>query len=361
MKLIHCADIHLDSKLRTNLTSSQARERRNELLLTFERMVSYGKENGVDAILIAGDLFDTGSVTVKTRTAVASAITENPEIEFYYLKGNHDTDNFLSAWEELPENLHLFSEEWKSYQLGEVTISGVELSTENTNIIYDGLVLDPNHLNLVMMHGQEATYQGRDKTEIIQIPELKNKYIDYLALGHIHSYTMEAIDARGKYCYSGCLEGRGYDECGEKGFVMLDIIDGKIETEFVPFAKRLIHEVEIDISDLHNSKLIDQKMEQELSKISNEDMVKVILKGKVSVYAERDLYYLETKHKESFYGFKLEDDLVRLQLNPKDYEKDASLKGEFIRLLMSKELDEEKESAIIELGLKALAGEEVDR
>jgi DNA repair exonuclease SbcCD nuclease subunit len=117
MKIIHCADIHLDSKLRANLTPGQARERRNEILLTFERMIAYGKEKGIQAVLIAGDLFDTGSVTVKTRNTVAACITENPSIEFYYLKGNHDVDNFISIWEELPKNLHLFSNQWKSYEL----------------------------------------------------------------------------------------------------------------------------------------------------------------------------------------------------------------------------------------------------
>ncbi len=72
---------------------------------------------------------------------------------------------------------------------------------------------------------------------------LRGKYIDYLALGHIHSYKKERLDDRGVYCYSGCLEGRGFDECGEKGFVLLDITEGKIHTEFVPIAKRMLHEV----------------------------------------------------------------------------------------------------------------------
>ena len=33
----------------------------------------------------------------------------------------------------------------------------------------------------------------------------------------IHKYKKEKLDNRGVYCYSGCLEGRGFDECGEKG------------------------------------------------------------------------------------------------------------------------------------------------
>jgi len=361
MKIIHCADVHLDSKLRTNLTNEQARERRNELLITFEKMIAYAVEQDVKAILIAGDLFDTGNVTVKTRNAVASAITENPRIDFYYLFGNHDADNFILSWEELPKNLHLFSEKWITYELETFTISGIEIGEENKNTMYESLVLNPEKQNIVMLHGQEATYQGKDKTEIIQIPALANKFIDYLALGHIHSYKIGDIDHRGAYCYSGCLEGRGYDECGEKGFVLLNIENGSITPSFIPFAKRNIHEVKIDISGLETTSKIDQKISKEVSLIPSKDMLKVVLTGKVSITSERDLSYLETKYKESFYSFKIEDDLVRLQLNPKDYEKDASLKGEFIRLLMGKHFSDEQESAIIELGLKALAGEEVDK
>ena len=43
MKIIHCSDLHLDSKMETNLDKERARERKNEILLTFERMVQYAK------------------------------------------------------------------------------------------------------------------------------------------------------------------------------------------------------------------------------------------------------------------------------------------------------------------------------
>ena len=45
MKFIHCADIHLDSKMETNLSSQKAKERKKEILNTFERMVAYAVEN----------------------------------------------------------------------------------------------------------------------------------------------------------------------------------------------------------------------------------------------------------------------------------------------------------------------------
>ena len=131
MKIIHCADLHLDSKMTANLTKEQARERRKEMLRTFTRMVEYAVKNNVRVILIAGDLFDTRNVSAMARNTVRDMICTHPEIDFLYLRGNHDSDNFLSKMEELPENLFLFDEEWTSYRYGNIVISGLELSEEN--------------------------------------------------------------------------------------------------------------------------------------------------------------------------------------------------------------------------------------
>ena len=74
MKIIHCADLHLDSKMETNLSAVQAAERKREILNTFERMVEYADAHGVTAIIIAGDLFDTARVTNLTKTRVLNTI-----------------------------------------------------------------------------------------------------------------------------------------------------------------------------------------------------------------------------------------------------------------------------------------------
>ena len=49
------------------------------------------------------------------------------------------------------------------------------------------------------------------------------------AIFEISSYSTGEIDERGKYAYSGCLEGRGFDETGDKGFVLIDVNDKKAE------------------------------------------------------------------------------------------------------------------------------------
>ena len=56
MKIIHTADIHLDSKMESNLPAAASKKRRSELLLSFIEMVDYAIKNEVTAIIIAGDL-----------------------------------------------------------------------------------------------------------------------------------------------------------------------------------------------------------------------------------------------------------------------------------------------------------------
>lgn len=359
MKIIHCSDLHLDSKMETNLNKEKARERKNEILLTFEKMVDFAKKNGVKVIIIAGDMFDKKNISVKAKKIVKNQIILNPEIDFLYLKGNHDEINFIEEEEEIPSNLKLFNKkEWVTYKYGDIVITGIEIGKQNNYNIYNSLILEKNDINIVVMHGQESQNDVKDKTEIINLKELKNKNIDYLALGHIHTFKQEKLDNRGIYCYSGCLEGRGFDECGEKGFVLLDIEDKQIKTQFIPIAKRTLHEINIDITGVTENYDIEQKIEEETNKISKDDLIKIVLKGKVEAGTTRDIDYLKKKYEDRFYCVKIYDETT-LNIDYMKHQNDASLKGEFIRLVLEQDLTDEEKGKIINTGIKALLGEEV--
>jgi DNA repair exonuclease SbcCD nuclease subunit len=369
MKIIHCADLHLDSKLTANLSKEKARERRAELLQTFIDMVEYAKKNNVSAVIIAGDLFDVRNISVTARNTVYSAILNHKDIDFYYLKGNHDADSFLGMLEEIPQNLKLFSENWTSYTLSEngcadVVITGAELSTKNANTIYSSLVLDNDKINIVILHGQESSYSSKDKAEVININALRNKGIDYLALGHIHSYKEEKLDNRGVFCYSGCLEGRGFDECGQCGFVLLETDSGnkKLERTFVPFAKRNLYTVNIDISGCKNSMEILNRVKSKLDMAGygSESLLKLVLCGQVDVECEKNTDFIRKQFEDMYYFVKVYDETV-FEVDYSAFALDASLKGEFIRTVLSEEnLSDEKKAEVIRYGIQALAGEEMD-
>ena len=360
MKLLHCADLHLDSALGANLDSEKKKQRKSELLETFVRMAEYASEHGAKVCLIAGDLFDGRYVTKRTQNMVKETILRFSAMDFLYLKGNHDAENFLEVWEDRPSNLKLFGTDWSYYRYGDVVIAGAEFSDGNAGRLYDSLLLNRNDCNIVLLHGQTEKYRSAEKAETVSLGALKNKNIDYLALGHIHSYRCEPLDARGVYCYCGCPEGRGFDECGEKGFVWLEIEEKTVSHRFVPFAFRTIHEVPVDISGAETTFSVEQRIRDVIAELPVKDLVKVALTGKVSLSAERDLQYLTGRFEKQFFAFKMVDREVGIAIRPEEYENDISLRGEFIRLVMQGNYTEEEKRMLLELGIRALEGEEVE-
>lgn len=365
MKLIHCADLHLDSRMSANLDKEKAKERKGEILHTFERMVAYAAQNGVAAILIAGDMFDTRNISATVRNTVLYQIGGHPEIRFYYLRGNHDSDNFLSGLEEMPDNLKLFGAAWTTYGEadGRVAISGIELSAENAGAAYASLTLDARKCNIVMLHGQESEGAARDKAASIDLKALRNRGIDYLALGHVHAYKREKLDARGIYCYSGCLEGRGFDECGRHGFVLLDVDEetGRCAQEFIPFAQRELYTVDVDVTGCRTTVEMSAKADQALGEAGcgADSLVKIVLRGMLDVACEKDVQYLQAGLNSRFYYGKIYDETT-LRIDIEDYRYDESLKGEYVRQVMADNaLSDEDKKRIIRYGLQALAGEEV--
>ena len=208
MKIIHTADLHLESKMGVNLAKQQSEKRRNELLFTFEKLAFEAESKGIKVIIIAGDMFDTKSLTKKSKEYILNIFKNHQDIDFIYTSGNHDENNFFFDLEELPENFKTFNDEWKTYSYEDVEITGINYNEKTDMIMYDTLNLDKSKKNIVVLHGQVSTYK---QTGCININQLMDKGIDYLALGHIHSYKKDRIDERGIWAYSGCLEARGFD------------------------------------------------------------------------------------------------------------------------------------------------------
>lgn len=362
MKIIHCSDLHLDSRMETNLDGEKARQRREELFASYEGMVNYAEEEGVRAILIAGDMFDRAHLRRVVRNRVLEPMEAHPDIDFFYLRGNHDNSDFLAGLEEeeIPSNLKTFTDKgWRSYEYGDLVITGAELSAENVRSMPARLALDPGKTNVLMLHGQTQDYLGHSPAEEVLLPAYRGKGIDYLALGHIHSYRQERLDERGVYCYSGCLEGRGFDECGPKGFVLIDLSNGKLTSEFIPFAKRQLHEVFVELAPEDSMLQVMSKSDKALRNISEKDLVKLVFTGYISMDLELDTDRVLRRFVSRFFFIKAVDQ-TRTQIDFDAYLNDRTIKGEFVRLMQDSGLSDEDKERVTRLGMKALIGEELE-
>lgn len=350
LKIIHCADIHLGSKINTTMAAI-SKAIKTDVRNSFMRMCEYARGEDIHIILLSGDVFDSDVPLKKDKDNFYQTIRNYSDIDFLYLKGNHDLN---TNYDDIPKNLKCFNDTWTKYAYDNVVIAGLEMTGSNESSLYTSLNLNENNLNIVMLHGMVSDTVGLNN---IKLSLLKNKNIDYLALGHVHTYKEYKIDSRGAACYAGCLEGRGFDETGPKGFIVLDITN-KINYDFHPFSLRVIHDEEIDISSSKTVNDVINIINQRL-KPNDNDIYKLTLKGEVS--PELDLTEMDIiSYYQNVYFMKVYLDTTII-IDYAKYENDISLKGEFVRTILNDlKLDDKQKKEIISLGLKVLDGREVD-
>lgn len=350
MKIIHAADLHLGSRLVSKFPANITEQRRAEVRNAFKRLVEYAEQNGVTAILLAGDVFDSDRPFKKDKELFYAVIAAHPQLQFYYLRGNHDVD---TAADVACDNLHCFGTQWQSYQLDGVVISGLEMNGHNATALYSSLHLASDAVNLVMLHGEVSDGVGNGK---INLKKFAGKNIDYLALGHIHKPSDGRVDERGIYVYPGCLEGRGFDEMGEHGFVLLTIERGKVRHEFVPFASRTIIEQTVDITGCANAYAASQRVTAQVG-FERRNLYRINLTGEIDFDAEDLAKEVQEYLPNACYFVDVKDQTKR-RIDLADYAKDLSLRGEFVRTVMADvALNEAERQRIIAYGLRALSGE----
>ena len=396
MKIIHTADTHFNSVydklaryysgsgLAKNTAKEIVKTRNAELLSTFKRMVDWAIDEKVNAIIVAGDIVDNTKEYASGRDVIYSCIESHPEITFFMLGGNHDTDNLFQSiikkYGELPDNLVTFGSEWSSYTLTEetsngileVVVTGAEFTSDNPGSLVKTLSLDHSKFNIVTLHGQVLpSVSEAAKPYIIPINEYSSRGIDYMALGHIHKREVGRLDSRGIYSYSGCLEGRGFDESGPKGFNLLTITATenlpKMELDFIQFAKRAIHLVYTDVTGCDTSDAALAKITWKLDEdcegipVLSEDIVRVILTGEVDMETMLDIAYIQQSLEDDYFYLEVVDD-TRPFIDYDSFAHDMTLKGEFIRKVRADEesglLSEDEAADIISMGIKLLFGEE---
>ena len=406
VKLIHTADLHLDSAFRSRFTKEEAENRRQKQLMAWKELLAFAVEKKVQGILIAGDLFDSPVVSHGTMDFFLSTISEHPEISFFYLRGNHDTENTFRYQENLPKNLFLFSERGKKYRLNDrLLLAGVEYGTkdisfgENEGATQGAgqaaeqgigqenahgaealskseseseeeskfLKLKEEDCNILLLHG--ALYQGTPKGEAVQgeegifLKNLEKLPLSYIALGHIHKGGEGKLNNGALWAYPGCLQGRGFDEEGERGFLYLKVEEEKkeIRKEFIPIKQGEFRILEIELLEDEGTLVCLKKIEAEMEKagISKEDSLRIILKGKKGLEQERNLRYLQLQLQDSVFFLEIQDE-CELSWNREEAMKEKSLKGEFLRVLAAADnLSKEEQEEIIALGMGLLQGGEL--
>ena len=371
LKILHMADLHLDSPFSLK-NADTAQAMRQMMRGTFTSAMLYARSEKIDLVLISGDVFDTGYAARDTLALLRSEFEKSQDIKFIIAPGNHDPYRADSPWAktEFPSNVHIF----KSSSLSKISFD--DLNTDvygwaftEESMSADPLAVkphpDPERINILCAHCElEGPVGGRYCS--ITKAELGAAGFDYAALGHIHKGT-DGANKIGKtyYAYSGCLEGRSFDECGTKYAIIAEIDKnkGELKAEFRPrpFTQRKFEVVETDVSGCTDTPTLLSMVNSAVrtARTGNETSVRVILRG--SVPAELVISEEFTANNISGVRYAEVENKTEPTYDIEQYAKEPGIRGAFYRameplLLQGTEKDRQIAAKALKAGIQALNG-----
>ncbi|MBB6714252.1 metallophosphoesterase family protein [Clostridium gasigenes] len=370
IKILHCGDMHFDTPFK-ELNSKLSSISKEELLEVLSTIINICKINSVDIMLMAGDIFDNLTVNKKTLAFIREQLERIENIKVFISPGNHDPYNTNSFYKmiEWPSNVHVFKSEMEKVYIEKLDTIVWGAAFNKPHIresLLNAVKAQTNYINLMVLHGEISQSEGGNVYNPITLREIGESGVDYLALGHRHSYTGILREGSTCYAYCGCPQGRGFDEVGDKGVILGEVYKGSVNLEFTKTSKRNYYVREVDISKAFSNEevkaiiLRDVKEEDRLK-----NFYKIVLVGTLEPHLNLKEDVIFEKLKDEFYFIKIVDK-TEIQIDFDEISKDYSLKGIFAAKLL-KELEENKDEENIEvikmalkLGIQCLSQEEVN-
>jgi exonuclease SbcD len=239
-RFVHTADIHLDSPLRSlalrnpdlaELVGDASRQ-------AFVAIVDLCLGERVDALVIAGDLYDGDQTSMKTARFLASQMARLHQagISVLKIRGNHDAMSRISKQLVFPDTVTIFAGRAQSVLRD---AGGLDIVFHGLSFVHpkapEGLL--PKYpagqegaMNIGIMHTSLAGSPGHDVYAPCSVADLHGHGFDYWALGHIHARSV--YPGSSTVVMPGMPQGRDINEAGEKSVTLVTIRnDRSIEIE----------------------------------------------------------------------------------------------------------------------------------
>ena len=304
-KIVHAADLHLDSAF-GGLPTAKARERRRESRELVDRLADLVRSEGAEVVLLAGDLFDGERVYPETLERLKAALA-GMGCPVFIAPGNHDpyTAHSPYAAADWPVNVHIFrSEAMEGIVLPDLdcVVHGAAFTAPDrlTPPLAGFAVPKDGRTHLLCVHGDVGN-PGSQYGPILR-EQLKASGAHYAALGHVHQCSGVQKDGGTYWAYPGCPEGRGFDELGDKGILVGTAGQDGAEMRFVPLCRRRYRILEADVTDASPGEALRSVMPE----TAEQDICRIIFTGELDEEG-MDLSALESVFQDKFYFLELQD------------------------------------------------------
>lgn len=238
-RFVHTADIHLDSPLRSLALRDPdiAGMIGNATRQAFKRTVDLCLEERVDALMIAGDLYDGDLRSMKTAVFFGSQMRRltDARIRVFVVRGNHDAESVITKHLSLPDGVHVFSGhgEARAIEGHDVVVHGISFARPRAPESLLPKFKSPvsGCVNIGLLHTSLAGAEGHDTYAPCSVADLIGHGFDYWCPGHVHKRQVHARSPC-TVVMPGIPQGRDINEAGPKSVTLATVgDDGEITTE----------------------------------------------------------------------------------------------------------------------------------
>lgn len=353
MRFIHIADMHLDAPF-TELSKQEELGdlRRLEQRKIFSKIIDHIKTEKIEYLFISGDFYEHQYIRNTTIEYINNLFKTIPETKVFITPGNHDPllknsyyNNF--NWN---NNVYIFDEKIKTYELEDVDIYGVGFNDFycRDSKIEEIEIKNKNKINILIAHGE------LNASKTVEMPynplnenKLKQLGFDYIALGHIHKKEINE-----NIVYPGSCIAFGFDELGEHGMFDVELEKNKLNINFIKLDETEFIEKNIDISEITTEEELIEKISAE--KLEQKNLYKIILVGNKNFEINKNKI-LKLLNKKNIIKIK---DNTQIEYDLEKINKENNLRGFFIREILNmkneENYSEEEINKAIEIGLQLL-------
>lgn len=263
MKLVHAADLHLDSALHglSRYESAPAEEIRGATRRAFGALTELCLEERAELLAISGDLFDGDWRDVSTGLFFAAQLSKLCEagVRVVWIRGNHDAVSQIRRSVRLPEQVLQLSADKPETRVFEdvgIAVHGQSFAkrdvTEDLAAGYPARIAGA--LNVGLLHTALDGRTGHDRYAPCKVETLVNRGYEYWALGHVHQ--REVVHREPYVVFPGNLQGRHARELGEKGATLVSFEGDRI-TAVEPRALDAVRWAELRVDASRSSSVDD--------------------------------------------------------------------------------------------------------
>lgn len=272
-RFIHTADLHLDSPLKSLALRNEALSEvvSNATRQVLVRIVNLCIEEKVNALLIAGDLYDGNQTSMKTARFLAAQLRRlsDANVSVYIIRGNHDAESKITRELSLPDSVHVFSskaevvefkapdaelQQASSQKSTPIMIHGVSFKTPHapSSLLPNYKPPVPLAINIGMMHTSLDGSSMHDPYAPCSLSDLHNHGFDYWALGHIHKRATHSTE-QCTVVMPGIPQGRDIGETGKKTVTLVSISDDqRVEIEEHALAVAQFETINVTLDQTHD-------------------------------------------------------------------------------------------------------------